>query len=221
MKEVELAEKVVAWLEVQHWDVFQEVQPNAFDRTADIVALSGNLLWVIECKTSLSLALLEQAIRWRGYANFISIATPNPKRGSRGSDAAKMFLNHFGIGKITVRNRNYNAVSQDHNCKPKLNRQRSNTLFNAITENHKTWAKAGNSEGIRWTPFQQTCHELANIVKQNPGICFKSAMEKLRHHYVKDSTARSCMLGYLHKGIVKDVECKKEGKFLNLYPVKH
>jgi hypothetical protein len=220
MKEVELAEKVVAWLEVQHWDVYQEVQLDTFDRTADIVALSGNLLWVIECKTSLSLALLEQAIRWRGYANFISIATPNPKRGSRGSDAAKLFLNHFGIGKITVRNRNYDAVSQDHNCKPKLIRQRSNKLFNAITEHHKTWAKAGNCEGIRWTPFQQTCYELEKIVKQDPGMCFKSAMNLLSHHYNKDSTARACMLRYLHKGIVAGVECRKEGNFLNLYPAK-
>lgn len=220
MKEIELAEKVVAWLESQHWDVYQEVQPGAFDRTADIVAVNGQLLWVVECKTSFSLALLEQAVRWRGYANYISIATPSPKRHSRGTDAGRLFLRHFGIGLIHVHNRDYDSVSQYHLCRPALSRKRSDTLFNAITEHHKTYAKAGNSKNMRWTPFQQTCSELQSIVQRNPGICFKDMMDRLSHHYNKNSTARSCLLKYLNMGdVVKGVRVEKDGKFLRLYPV--
>lgn len=69
--ETDLAEKVVEWLQAQQWEVFQEVQLDSFGRIADIVAVSGPLLWVIECKTSQSFAVFEQAFQWKMYANYI------------------------------------------------------------------------------------------------------------------------------------------------------
>jgi len=158
MKETELAEKVVDWLKSQHWEVYQEVQPHAFDRTADIVAVTGNLLWIIEVKKSLSLALLEQALRWRGYANYISIATPNPKRHTKGEDAARLFLKHFGIGRLSIRRRSGDNV--DQMIAPHLCRNRLGTLMDCLTEHHKTYAQAGNADGRRWTQFRNTCMEL-------------------------------------------------------------
>jgi hypothetical protein len=115
LKEIDLAAKVIDWLQSQWWEVYQEVQPHHCGRTADIVAINGPLVWVIETKTSLSLALLEQALRWRGYANYISIATPSPRRYSKGEDAVRLFVKHLGIGRMLIYpNRVADGVDQKH-----------------------------------------------------------------------------------------------------------
>ena len=50
IKETEIAEIVIDWLEKQHWDVYQEVPVNS--GFADIFAVRNGLVWVIETKTS-------------------------------------------------------------------------------------------------------------------------------------------------------------------------
>ena len=65
MKELELAKSVVEWLQDQHWEVYQEVQ--RYSTTADIVAVQGPLVWVVECKTSLSIGVMLQASRWMAH----------------------------------------------------------------------------------------------------------------------------------------------------------
>lgn len=219
VQETELAANVVEWLREQHWEVYQEVQPHAFDRTADIVAVNGHLLWVIEVKKSLSLALLEQALRWRGYANYISIATPRPTRHTRGEDAARLFVKHFGIGRLSIRRRSM-LDNVDQVVPPQLSRRRRDTLKDCLNEHHKTYAQAGNAEGKRWTPFRQTCMELQRVVYAQPGIHLKEAIDKTRHHYHSDSTARACISKYLqmNTNIVRGVRCEREGRYLRLYP---
>lgn len=218
MKETELAAKVVDWLREQHWEVYQEVQPRHSGRTADIVAVNGHLLWVIEAKNSLSLALLDQAFRWKGYANYVSIATPRPKRHTKGEDAARLFVRHFGIGRLSIRRRSGDNVDQV--VAPQLCRNRLDTLMDCLTEQHKTYAQAGNAEGRRWTPFRNTCMELQRVVQGQPGIHLKAAMDKINHHYNSDSTARASISRYLqmNTNIVKGVRCEREGRYLRLYP---
>jgi hypothetical protein len=65
--EAEIGEAVVAWLEAQHWDVYQEVK--IYSGIADIIAVKGNLLWAIELKKSLTLKVMEQARGWRRPAH--------------------------------------------------------------------------------------------------------------------------------------------------------
>ncbi|MCL6599808.1 MAG: hypothetical protein K6T81_13895 [Alicyclobacillus macrosporangiidus] len=57
MKETDLFEPVKKWLEERDFIVYSEVQ---FDRRADVVGRLGNILVVVELKTSLSLDLIEQ-----------------------------------------------------------------------------------------------------------------------------------------------------------------
>jgi hypothetical protein len=78
--ETDIARPVVAWLQAQGWTVYQEVQHQGC--VADIVAVRGPLLWVIECKAQLGLAVLGQALGWQGHAHAISVAVmsdPKPK----------------------------------------------------------------------------------------------------------------------------------------------
>lgn len=64
--EQQVAEIVVAWLESLGADVYQEVECGT--GVADIVARIGAELWIVEVKTSLSLALLCQAMERRRLA---------------------------------------------------------------------------------------------------------------------------------------------------------
>lgn len=77
MEERTLAAAVVAWLRAQHYTVYQEVQANSYDSIADIVVDVNARAWVIECKRSFGLAVLEDAYRWQGWgASRVSVAVP-------------------------------------------------------------------------------------------------------------------------------------------------
>ena len=222
MKETELAKSVIVWLKAQHWEVYQEVQPTSCARVADIVAVSGRLVWIIECKTSLSLALLEQSIEWRGYAHYISVAVPYPKRSCAGHRVADMFLRQHGIGKIETGKYGWSSSGGvDQDIPARLNRKLVRDIKKDLCEKHKTYAEAGNADGRRWTPFKNTVNELNAVVRDNPGICLKDAIDKTRHHYASDSGARASISQYLqtpNQTIIPGVMCKKEGRFLRLYP---
>ena len=88
-----------------------------------------------------------------------------------------------------------------------------------ITEEQKNWAPAGNANGDRWTPFQQTARDVRKYVEAHPGCRMADVMENVEHHYQKDSTARSCLSGYIGRGIIRGIEARLEGKGFKFYPV--
>jgi len=95
--EEELAKVFLEWISDSKWDIYQEVE--FLGRVADIVLLRDNLVWVVECKTSLSLALMEQANSWIGYANYTSILIPRARRrANRGHFFGRQVLKDLGIG---------------------------------------------------------------------------------------------------------------------------
>ena len=76
VKETEIAAAVVRWLVDMEWTVYQEVSLGG--RVIDLVATRGPLVWAIECKVSLGLAVLEQAYGLLGYAHYVSVAVREP-----------------------------------------------------------------------------------------------------------------------------------------------
>lgn len=207
MKETELAEKVVSWLAESRWDVYQEVLINK--SIADIVAVQGRLTWIIECKTSMSLVLIGQAIDRKRYANLVSVAVPVKLR-DRSHVAANTILGQNGIGAIYV---GYDDVHQS--ARPALMRKK---LPIKLNDDQKTYALAGASGGGYWTPFKSTCRNIQENVRRNPGIILKEIIESTRHHYQTDSTARACISRWAIDGIIPGIECKRDGKFLRFYP---
>jgi hypothetical protein len=214
MKETDLASKVADWMKAQHWEVYQEVQPNFRSHRADIVGLCDNLTWVVECKTSMTLALLEQALGWKPYAHFVSVAVPTPKLTRRGRDAAKIFLNQNGIGLIEVSSWSTYLVEKNG-----FNRKIIGSLRSSLNDRQKDYARAG-SNGSYWTPFKQTCSELKSFVSRHPGTSLKAAIDGIPHHYSSDKTARACISKYIQAGtdIIPGVSCEREGNKLCLYP---
>jgi len=210
-KEEKLAARVVSWLKAQHWDVYQEVQKVRYGPVADIVGSMGDLRWVVECKTTLSLALLEQALMWERQAHFISIAIPHSRSASRGRAAARRFCDQNGIGMLAVSSCDIKVYTR-----PAMRRYAESWQLH---EAQKTYAPAGTASGRHWTPFAETCDQLRALLRINPGLPLSDALAKIQHHYASESTARATISHYLRKrhGVVKGIVCRREGRYLKLY----
>lgn len=212
MRETDLAKHIVDWLTADGWEVYQEVQPGLLAHVADIVAVRRGMLWVIECKLTLSLEVIGQAEHWRQMANWSSVAVPRAKR-SGGRDAARRVCRLLGVGMLSVDR----SGSVTIDTPPTMNRAPIELLRRALDEGHKTAAPAGTNGGGRYTPFRRTCEHLARYVAKHPGCSLKDAVDATRHHYASDSTARSCLAKWIELGRVAGVRMEREGRKIRLY----
>ena len=217
--EVALAKPLIAWLEDQEWEIYQEVQPQNYGYTADIVAVQNNIVWIIEVKKTFGLTVMEQAHRWKGFGNYISVAVPTSRNMSA---VGRYFLELEGIGILTIIKPNdYNAP---HDCvfelhHPRLNRRINGAMLKTLTPEHKVYAEAGNANGKRLTPFKQTCRKVLCAVKHRPGINMKELINGIDTHYSSTGCARSCLSQWIQAGKVEGIRAEKDGRSLRLYPV--
>ncbi len=222
--EEELARAAVAWLTGYGWEVYQEVQVQRNRGVADLVAVRHGVVWVLECKRSLSLALLEQAGEWVGRAHYVSIVTPRFTRPPRGHQAAATLLRYQGIGWLVAgparssRGGPLEPVVEER-LKPRVLRTAEVTkLRAALHENQKTWAAAGNAASKRWTPFQRTCEGLRQRAAAEPGVLLTEAVAGVTHHYRSQATALSALRRWIQQGVVTGVHARKVAGRLRLYP---
>lgn len=193
MKETELAEIVIDWLEIQHWDVYQEVQFSAYDRIADIVAVRAGMLWIIECKTSMTFTVLEQAYRWPSH--FRSIAIPKA-RERKGREFAYLIAERYlNVGILKVSKDKFSTGVYEY-LDPPLMREfhkSSKRMIGQLREEHKHYAKAGSSNGGYYTPYRRTMKTVKNFVTNHPGCTLKEIMNDLgeNHHYASNQSART------------------------------
>lgn len=216
--EQSVAEVVVAHLEALGADVYQEVEVRG--GVADIVARVGAELWIVEVKTSLSLALLVQALDRRRLAHRIYIAAPYSRTHRDVADICA----ELGIGLIKVRAGDPDSrwSSEWPNVMTVVESRRWNRrpveLAAKLRPEHKTHAKAGAvGAGGRWTPFRDTCEQIARVVTDTPGITLKDAIGRIKHHYSSRSSAVSSIAHWAGRGKVPGVRLERDP--LRLYPV--
>lgn len=188
--EQDLAAHVVAMLHHMGWEVFQEVEGCGGGR-ADIVARNGKIIWVIECKMSFGLAVIEQAWNHVRYqtGHYVSVAVPGKSVGWFAEDICLK----FGIGIIGV---NMNGGTPLERLRPKFHRK--SKCKARLCEEQKTWCKAGSAAGGHYTSFKGTCRNLVNLVRQSPeGVAFAEAIKTIDHHYSSFGTAKSCLRGFI------------------------
>jgi hypothetical protein len=217
--EQRIAEIVVAYLEALGADVYQEVTVSG--GVADIVARVGAELWIVEVKTSLSLALVAQAMERRRLAHRVFIAAPY----TRNLRDVACLCEEIGVGVFEVRAGDLQSPYEWDAPKvyERVNSRRWNTRPVALTARlqpeHKTHAKAGAvGAGGRWTPFRNTCEQLARIVREQPGITVKAAIDSIKHHYASAASARSSLADWAEKGKIKGVRLDRSD-VLRLYPI--
>ena len=223
MRETDLAKGVITWLQDLKWDVYQEVQVFSYGAVADIVGLFGGRTWVIETKTSLSLKVIEQADHWRHFSNLVSVAVPRAKRDR---SFAKKALGTFGIGLIAVGSTldwvdpgTVDAWDVSELLRPKLNRRPGLALRRVLMDEHKTFAEAGNTDKLRWSPFQGTCQRVRAFVEKRPGATLKEIVDDVPTHYRSVQTAKICISKWVDMRVLKGVRREKDGKTFRFYPV--
>ncbi len=202
--EEQLATVVVKWLKGEEWEVYQEVQVQ--DSIADIVAVRGPVMWIIETKLSGGLAVMEQAFGWRGYANYVSIALPVP-RGTRSSEFAHRVVREAGLGWLEVSGDPYAVNVVRGVIQPRLDRhtRRKGKVEAVLCEEMKIYSKAGNNSGKRLTPFNQTCRRVLTYVTHHPGATMKEIVDNVPTHYASTAGAKSALNTWIGAGVVPGV----------------
>lgn len=220
MTEQQAAALVVDYLTDLGLDVYQEVSFGFAREVADIVAIRGREVWIVEVKSSWSLELLEQlrVHQRHGHAHRIFAAVPQ----SRTDRERQRLFRDCGFGSICIRKdhgEDWGRQTQVEAMAPRLTSHPIPETLALLDEGHKTHAKAGApcAKG-RWSPFRRTADALAEVVKKNPGICMKEAMKQIDHHYSSDSCARASMATWAKAGKVPGVKAVRQGKILALYP---
>jgi hypothetical protein len=212
----------VAYLEQLGADVYQEVQVSG--GVADIVARVGFELWIVEVKTSMSLALVAQAMERRRLAHRVFVAAPTTKT----LRDILPILDEVGLGMFEVTpGWDAGSMSLAPRVVQRLWSRRWNThpvaLARELKPEHKTHAKAGAvGGGGRWTPFRGTCEELARVVAAEPGIALKAAITKTKHHYRSERSAISSLAHWCQRGRVAGVKLARSNGThgtLVLFPV--
>ncbi|ACV63253.1 hypothetical protein Dtox_2444 [Desulfofarcimen acetoxidans DSM 771] len=95
MKESDMFLPIKQYLEEEGYMVYAEVP--CYGKTADIVAVKGKLVTVIETKLTMNIKLLEQVFEWRHKAHYIYAAVPQKTRISL---LVRKLLIDYGIGII-------------------------------------------------------------------------------------------------------------------------
>jgi Holliday junction resolvase-like predicted endonuclease len=239
--ETDVAAPAVEWLRAAGWDVYQEVRKDRGERSCDIVATRGPLIWAVEVKVRLSAEVVEQARFWRTYAHYVSVAVPYVQY-QRMNQVIALALREWGIGVLGVHNPSvlYRPVATDedraklvtHGIKPPLNRGALAKLFRlSLVDEQKTYLPAGSPCGSGWSPYKSTCSKLREIVQKNPGCTLREAITGraptlfdpvgivgIKHHYGSDNTAISSLAKWIEGGKVPGIRMEREGRALKLYP---
>lgn len=218
VREADLAGVVIAWLEALGADVYQEVELYRQGPRADIVARVRAEIWIVETKTSMSLALIEQAMERRRFAHRVYIAAPTYK-----ARAGLALCQELGIGVIGV-SVGLGIESPSEYDEPQVTMRAESRRWNSrpvalaekLEPEHKTHARAGAPTGGHWSPFRRTIERLAQEVAAHPGILIKAAVAGIEHHYRSNAGARTSLAAWIREGKVPGVE-SRDGK---LFPVR-
>jgi hypothetical protein len=210
--ETQVAAPVVAYLQDLGWDVYQEVQVTGGQR-ADIVAVRGPLLWVVEAKVSMSLQLLDQVTGWIGRASFISIAVAKVHRDGRFAHPERhpfvdRYLRDLGISTFVVTGRpgsKYEIMNAQEYGPQTLHRKTRQDSIRAALHDRQKSQVAGSAGGGYWTPFRQTCDDLREFVAAHPGCKMKAAIDGIKHHYSTSASARSSLSHWIAAGKVQGI----------------
>lgn len=210
VEETQIAAVVVRHFQDIGADVYQEVTLGSASARADIVAVTGSVIHVIECKVAFGLKVVDQAWGWRRFAHRVSVAV----HGSGRNRVLQQFCKEHGIGVYEVDlpiEQSWRELRCREHLAPCLYRRAdTKRLAKTLCEQHKTYAEAGNAAGKFWSPFKNTCAQLREAVAIQPGLPIRTYIERIKHHYNSDKNAISSLHKWIDRGDVEGVEVSDE-----------
>jgi len=200
VRETDIGIAAKRYLESHGWEVYPEVQLNASGGIADIVAVKDDVIWVVECKMRVTLALLKQLWRWRKYANMLSVAVlagslyPQHLARLHGEkDFQGAMLDKFGFGCFGVLVNPPRIESLLSGAG--FERERDDFLH-VIRDQHRDSAP-GQVEGKRFTALDSTLANLVEYVRGHPGVALREAVSQIRHHCKDNRSAAGTVRQHL------------------------
>ena len=229
MPETEIGAAITEWLRKQDFQVYPEVAHANFG-VADIVARRGGIICIVECKVNFGLNVMEQAIRWTGTAHYVYVATRRLYGGGRRRSwdgrAARAVMERYGVGLLLVRpgwreRTHHIDPDVDEAIRPDFNRRvKTERLHHVLDTIPGDWeAEAGSQWAQQWTPFKQTCRDVADFVRKHPGCTFKVMLVDVATHYSTPTTARSVLPKWIDQGMIEGVFCDRSVRPMRLWPV--
>nr|BFD64798.1 hypothetical protein BdHM001_34790 [Bdellovibrio sp. HM001] len=217
--EQELGADVVAYLQKQGFDVYQEVSCGS--GYVDIVAVKNGIRWAIETKTSLSDQVIDQALSRLRQFHYVSVAVPAAKGRSyvNLSTSKRFILNYFGIGVLSVSKSSY--VFEE--IEPKLCRTAVKYGLGSRKElldplyGYKAVALlpeqqidiAGGKSGQQLTSYKLTNIRIVEYLRDNGPTLIKTLAEKVDHHYSSCAAMRTAVTGGVAKGWLVGISIQK------------
>ncbi len=207
--EVDLARVVTEWLEGQGFEISPEVQIEEGGPVADIVAVRGPVIWVIETKLKYGVGVLEQALYWRPQCSRVSIAVPRPAAPHR-----RTLVERLDLGMIYVDEGGADQVI----WRPTRKIPHGATLPSLLTGVHQQWgADAGSSNG-HMTKFQVTARKVVQFVREaEEPVTVQEIVSGIDHHYFSDEVAVKALAGFIRKGVIRGVRRTGQGKWMKVY----
>lgn len=184
--EAELAETLVAWLNTEGWEVYKEVNPHRLNEVIDIVAIKDGKIWVIETKLQYGTKVLEQAFKWKKYADLVSIGV---QRSYNKNIVLDFFLRQNGIGRFWVDPSLMTSHGYVHmDLPPKLNENiKKEYIIESLHEKQKI-SIAGSFGGGYVTPYKLTIDQVREILKDGPKTIHQ-IVDGIKHHYKNRNSA--------------------------------
>lgn len=212
--EAEVAKAAEAWLLGHGHEVYREVRDGYGGARADLVGLSHGMTHVVECKTRLSLDLIEQAHGWLGRSELVSVCVPEPRHHAR---LSVVVLRQLGVGLLTARHGYANV-----GLYPRWHRLRRNHAHRPVRallhESQRVMGEAGTKSGGYYTAFRQTMTDAAEYVAAHPGCSVREVMADISHHYASERGARQGLVFALNRGLCSGVRSDRGAREWRLYP---
>lgn len=201
MKESDLFPPVKAWLEEKGYEVYSEVSSASAGGRADVVAVSGPAVAVVEMKLSLTLDLIAQALRWKLFSNYIYIAIPRGK-SRRLSGYVQNLLRREGIGLIEVdfpeRTRYLRRTEVYNPVKCRFHRRIDDHLRESLTDKHKQ-LPGGHAGGGYVTNYSQTIDRVKDYLEYRARGEWASMSQILDHCETHYASPKSSLAAALRK----------------------
>lgn len=231
--EAEVAATALEHFAAGGWDCYPEVSLPWGGR-ADIVATRPfpfmehrTCVHIIECKTSWSLSLLEQAMQRIAFANYVTIIAPT----QIGEFYERLCRQHgIGVMKFARRYEKFRyhlrlplQIDECRSIAPRPVRHRRPNLgfgpgrvLDSLHEDMKRYTPGTQASSGYSTPWRRTMDTAAAFVQDNPGCTVNDVLASCEHHYANNSSAKQGFLVWLQKR--GDIEARKEGRCIRFYP---
>lgn len=204
--EEKIGAAVSEWLRRQGWTVYAEVEVPGGKRRADIVAVKGDEVWIVEAKVRLGLRLLRQAVAWTDYAHRVSVAV-SPEL----EDGDSTILSRLGLGLFLAW-----EGGESHALAPRVaaHPRRAGLVLDALRPEHQA-SRAGNADGAFHTGHAEQARRLREWVAVRAGVFATSTLADGLRAMTRSTPTREERARWereIRNGTVPGLRVKREGR---------